>query len=411
MLNKFLTALLSLGLAVGLWLYVVTVISPGSENSYSDIPVVLQSEGILQERGLMITTAQTPTVDLRLSGNRSDLNKLNIGNILVTVDVSKITEPGDHQLSFNVGYPGDVANNAVNVEYRNPDYITLTVQERITKNVPVVISYKGDVADNLKADKENVELDNPQIQITGPADVINEITQARIDVSLQGREETFSEGFPYTLCNDKNKPVDSEMVVTNASQVNLTLRIFHMKEVPLVVTVVSGGGATEQTSQITIDPMVITVSGTEKQLEDLPNVILGTLDLATILEDSTQKFAITLPEGVNNESGLAEATVQISFPDLRTKNLNVSNIQPVNVPEGKEAEINTRALELRFRGPKALVDELTDKDITVTVDFSQAQDGTATMRVEIKLADKFAELGVIGNYSVSATLRKADKKN
>ena len=164
-------------------------------------------------------------------------------------------------------------------------------------------------------------------------------------------------------------------------------------------------------SPLAIAPQTITVSGTEKQLENLKELNLGTLDLATILEDTTQKFAITLPEEVNNESGLAEATVEIHFPDLRTKNLSISNIQPVNVPEGKEAEIITKALELRFRGPKALVDELTEKDITVTVDFAQAQDGTATMRVEIKLSDKFAELGVIGNYSVSATLRKANKKN
>ena len=81
MLNKVYTAIISLLIAIGLWMYVVTVVSPGSENTYTGIEVVKQSEGILEERGLVITAEHNPAVNLRLSGNRSDLNKLNVGNI------------------------------------------------------------------------------------------------------------------------------------------------------------------------------------------------------------------------------------------------------------------------------------------------------------------------------------------
>ena len=76
MKNKILSMLLSVILAFALWYYVITVVSPGSTDTFYDIPVVLVGETALEERGLMVTSVGNTTVDLTLSGNRSELNQL-----------------------------------------------------------------------------------------------------------------------------------------------------------------------------------------------------------------------------------------------------------------------------------------------------------------------------------------------
>ena len=81
MKNKILTILLSLAIAFGLWIYVITVEQPESETTYYNIPVVLQNESILTERGLMITS-ERPSVTLHLSSTRTNLNQLNENNIM-----------------------------------------------------------------------------------------------------------------------------------------------------------------------------------------------------------------------------------------------------------------------------------------------------------------------------------------
>ena len=43
MKNKLLTILLSVAIAVGMWVYVITVEQPESEETYYDIPVILQN--------------------------------------------------------------------------------------------------------------------------------------------------------------------------------------------------------------------------------------------------------------------------------------------------------------------------------------------------------------------------------
>ena len=76
MKNNILSGLLSLLLAIGVWLYVVTVVSPNSDKKYNDISIVTQNEIILQERGFMVTNIDTSKIELHLGGSRSDLNKL-----------------------------------------------------------------------------------------------------------------------------------------------------------------------------------------------------------------------------------------------------------------------------------------------------------------------------------------------
>ena len=73
--EKALTALLSLGVALLLWLYVVTIVSPNSSSTVKGIPVTLQGVATLDGRNLMITTEELPTVELQLEGNRTDLNR------------------------------------------------------------------------------------------------------------------------------------------------------------------------------------------------------------------------------------------------------------------------------------------------------------------------------------------------
>ena len=83
MKRKILFALLSLIASIALWLYVITVVSPESQETYYDIPVTYQND-VLEERGLMIVS-EKPAVTLRLKGNRTDLNKLSSSNITATI--------------------------------------------------------------------------------------------------------------------------------------------------------------------------------------------------------------------------------------------------------------------------------------------------------------------------------------
>lgn len=405
MKKKILSLLLSVAMAFGLWLYVINYISPESEEPYYNIPVIFEGETALAEKGLMITARET-TISMKISGNRSDLNKVNNQNITVKVDLSKVYDPGEHELQYSYSFPGDVPTGALTVENKSPETISVTVERKLTKPVDVNVVFTGSAADGYLADTENRVLDVSTINVSGPSSVVELIAGARIDVDLTDRSESISENYRFTLCDAEGNPIDVEQVTTDVAEVHLDVKIQRWKEIELKVNATYGGGATEKNTTIDIQPKTIRVSGSDALLEDLNEIVLDAIDLSTIESNTQKTYTITTPEGVTNISGVTDAVVDIKFKDLSIKKFTVSQIRVINVPEGMEYDLMNEVLEVTLRGPTALINSLTPEDIIVTVDLTGKELGTATMKATVSfLDDRFSAIGEMYSHSVSMTLR------
>ena len=406
--NKIMTLLISLAVAFGLWTYVITVENPESDNTYHNIPVILMNEEALTQRGLMLTSDGDLEVDLHLSGNRKELNKLYPSDISITLDLSKIYGAGKHELGYSIGYPGDIPQGAFNVLSKNPSAITVTVERQVSKPVPVVIQYEGAVAEGYFADMENVVLEVQTVNVTGPASIMENIRQAVVNVNIEGVTETFSQAYSYILCDENGEPAqvpNPDLITTDVEEVVLTLDILQKKELQLVMNVLNGGGATAENSTITIEPRTITVVGSQEALADLDRLELGTIDLAALTQDmEPTAYAIPQIPGVTNLTGITEAMVSVTFPNLKTTKFTVNQFETMNVPAEMEVEVVTKQLEITVRGPRNLVNQMTAEHLTVKVDLSNAQLGTYTVRGTIVMAAGYEEVGALGSYNVTVTL-------
>ena len=400
--NKILPLLLAILCAFVLWSYVITFVSADREATFYDIPVSFQGEAILEDRGFMLVS-EKPTVTLTLHGNRAELNKLDNSKITIYADLSKIASPGVHSLSYDAYY-GDIPTNAFTVQSQYPGLVKVTVEKRLTKEVPVVVNTTGTVQQDFIADRENVELDYEKITVTGPASAVEPIAQAVVEVDLQDKSDSFIQSYRFTLCDSSGVPVDAKMVEVNVAEVNVTMYIKAVKEIPLVWNVVEGGGATLRTSNIVVEPAVIKVAGNENVLKDLKEINLGTIDLGTILKDSEITFEIKLPDGITNLSGTTEAVAYVTFPDLLTKTFTITRITPMNVPEGMDVELITEKLTVTIRGPKEIMNKMGSSHLSVRVDFSNAKLGTDSFKAMIIISTGFDRAGAVGTYWVSAKL-------
>ncbi len=409
MKNKVFAALLSVAVAFGLWLYVITFVSTQKEDTFYDIPVSFRNESILEDRGLMITDRETPTVTLELSGSRSNMNKLNRSNITLVVDLSTIFDTGEQKLSYTIIYPGDIPANSIVEKNRDPGQITLNIERYAVKEVPVELVFSGQVPEEYIVDEEHPVLDHEMVTVSGPASVVDQIAQAQIEIDLEGRTESISGSYRYRLCDKAGQPVNSEQIKTNVAEVAVTVKIQRTKQIRLTATVIDGGGATGSTTTVEFFPGVITVSGSATVLDDLEELNLGTIALSDYPRDSVLIFPINLPNGVISESGETEASASLKFINLGTKTIDVTNIRPINVPEGMEAELLTQVLKVTLRGPRSLINVLEASDVSVTVDFSDRSPGTATIGATVTLSPGFGSVGAVGSLSVSATLREIEE--
>lgn len=412
MKRKIGMALLSVVCAFGLWLYVITTVSPGSTDTYYNIPIIWEGESVLNENGLMVTAVSSNTVNLRLSGNRSDLSKVNSANITIKADLSKIREPGTQiPISYSTPtFPGEVASNAFVIETKEPDTIYVTVVKRISKTVPVEVVWVGSTAEGFMVDRENKTLDYSEVTVTGPESVVNSIAKAAITVDLDGRRESISETYTYTLCDENGDPVDARLITTDVEEVRLDVSIRRVKDLRLTYNLVPGGGADADNTTVKLSAETIRVSGSEAALENLGDTLtIGTINLADITKNTTLPFAISLPEGVTNLTGVTEVTADISFHGLATKELTITDIQSINIPEGLSVELITEKLTVALRGPTSLISTVTPEDITVVVDFTGAEAGTSTFRVTVSFSEEYKSLGTVKTEPVSAKIDPIQK--
>lgn len=406
MKSKVTSVLLSLLIAFGLWLYVVTNVSKEADVTIYNVPVVLEGETLLNERNLMITSVSADEVDLTLSGNRSDLVKVSNSNMALKVNLSDIIEPMENKaLDYTPVYPTDVASNSLTIEERHPANIYVTVEARRNKPVPVEVVWIGSTPEGYMSDRENRVLDYSSVTVVGPASVADLIEKAVIEVDLSEQRESISQDYRYTLCDDQGNAVDAELITTNVESIHLDVKIHRIKEIVLMVDVVYGGGATNANTKVEVDPFTIRVAGSTAVLEELGDSInLGKVDLSTISKSQTLKFPITLPEGITNLSNITEANVDVEFTGLLVKTFEVVNFEAVNVPEEFEAEIMEKKMSVVLRGPAADLMRITEEDITIRADFTGAVAGTSTFKATVHFGEEFSTIGAVGSYSITANI-------
>lgn len=404
--SKVSAILLSVIIAFGLWLYVITNVSQETEYTIYNIPVVMEGESVLTERNLMITGISADDVDLTLSGNRSDLAKVNSGNMILKADLTKIYEPEENKvLPCTPVFPSDVPSNALTIQNRHPANIYITVEARRNKEVPVEVVWKGSTPDGFMSDRENRIMDYSSVTVVGPASVADLIEKAVIEVDLTEQRESISQDYRYTLCDAQGNPVDAKLITTNVENIHLDVKIQMVKEVKLVAEIVYGGGATEKNTTVTIEPAVIRLSGGSAVLEELGDSIsLGRIDLSTIEESQELTIPFTLPEDVTNLSNITEAKVDVKFAGLLVKKFEVENIEAVNVPEGLKAEIMEEKITVYLRGTVMDLSKVMPEDLVVRVDLTGAAADTSTFKATVYLGEESFGIGAIGNYTVTVNV-------
>lgn len=404
MKSKFLTALLAAVIAICLWAYVITVERPESENTFYNVPVVLDGENVLQDRGMMITSDTDMTVTLKLSGKRSELNNLKSSDIAAVVDLSRIAEAGDKRLTYTVSIPGD---STIEVVGRQPDTLSLTVMEWAAKEIPVELTYEGRVPEGYYVDKQSASLEHEAVTVTGPKEIIGQIAQAKITLNLENRIETIAESLRYALCDAQGNPIeDVSSVTTDRGEIRVTVSIQQLKEVKLVYNVVDGGGLTAEDVKVTADYESVTVAGSTAALLGLEEINLGSVDLGTLTESTELVMAIKMPEGVSNQSGYTVVRLQVELPELETRTYSISQFRTKNVPEGLTAQIFTQILEVKIRGRGPVLNRLKPEHITAVVDLTGEEAGMFSLPVEFEIEGfgTVENIGAVEKYSVKGKL-------
>lgn len=395
MKSKVFTIILSVAIAFVLWAYVVTVERTQIELTFYNVPVVMDGETVLRDRGLMITSGSDQTVNLTLSGKRSDLSKLKNSDITVLVDLTRIYEAGEKDLSYDVSFPG---NHDIEIVNRRPDSVSIQVAQWETKEIPVEVVPTGKPAEGFRIDEANISAEPKAVSISGPKDLIDQIAMGKLMVDMEGKEESFDGRVKITLCDREGKPLDADLsdVLVENHMVLAKVPVLRERQIELLLPVISGGGLTAEDVTVKLSMNKITVSGSPAIVSKMADTIyLGELDLSVENQDfSDREYSFTLPSGVKSDDGNV-VYVSLTLPATETKEITILNeqIKVTNVPEGYDANVSGK-LTVTVRGKTGTLTDFDASDIRAVVDLKGASE-KGDYVVEFHIPESL-HVGVIG---------------
>ena len=131
--------ILSLVLAVFLWFYVMGIQDPTISETFYGVGVTVVGEDELYENNgfTVMNNVESNTVNVRLSGKRSVILKVNPEDIYVEADLSRITKAGTNSLNCTVVPP----DSTLTVENQSNLRVQVDVDALITISVPVKLDY------------------------------------------------------------------------------------------------------------------------------------------------------------------------------------------------------------------------------------------------------------------------------
>lgn len=426
MKNKVVRILLSAVIAFGLWFYVVTVERTETEQTFYNVPVILDGESVLEDRGLMLTSDRNLTVTLKLNGNRSVLNKLRSSDITVLVDLTRIYEAGEKKLDYTISFPGDIGNRAIEVVNRNPSAITLTVAQWESKQIPLMAEVVGTPETGCEIDYEGITIkdDNgslvSHIRVSGPKNILDQIAMAKVQADAAGADVSFVQRQMAVLCDASGKALEGDLsnVTVGQHEVQVTVPVLQQKTVSLQWSVTAGNGLTKEDVTLVLGYDTIILAGRPTAIEMVPDtIIVDTFDLSQITEDQTtgvfdidyqmyDGVRISSAESEEKRTGKVSATLTLPAVEERTFDVELTADNIKNLPPNRTASFNgaqSMILTVTLKGRSTLLDRITDGDILVVIDV---KDGfTKQYPAVVTVAEGLQEqLQVIGAYEVRITL-------
>ena len=403
--RKWAYVLLSVFLAVILWLYVRAEKDPVSDARIRNIPVQITGSSVLSSKGLTVAGLSSDRVSTTLQAPASVLSDISRKNITATIDVSRIDEAGEHTLSYNIVLPTNVNTDGVVIQEKEPETITVTVEKLYTSTLPIEFRFEGSVAKGYQAGTPTIDPVN--VTISGAVEQVNRVARAVVVLEAKDLKEQYTGDLPIRLLDANGDELKDLEVELSSETAYIVYPIVVVKEIPLTVNVIAGGGATQENiSEPLIVPSKITVAGTQEDIDHLTEISLGSIDLSKVVGTSNFTFTIDLDPSLENVTGITEAKVTVTVSGLETRAFEVGNIKLQNIPKGYSAKADTEAKTVYVRGTADELAMIDSSQLRIVADLKEVTgSGTYTIPVRVYL-DAGTEVGVIGDYSIVVSVTR-----
>lgn len=382
--------IISVILAIMLWLVVLNVSDPEKTTTIVNIPITILNESAItgQEKIYQIIAGKTATV--KVTGPRTIIDSLEASSFKATADMADLSMTNAVEVKVEL----------IKASYRSKVSIDVQTTMRIAVEDLVHMEFTAEVAEQGKLPEGYVvfgkNMDKTIVNITAPKSVMDTIAKVAAVVDLTGRNEDFSTVAKFQAFDNRGNLIglESKNVSFDIPETKVDMTIYAIKQIPLVYQIDKDRYPDTVITSDTINREMITIAGRSGDLSTINELVLDTSSL--VFEADKSRYDLTynlqelLPKGiyVYGNDKTAMITVETDAIITKTFTLPTNEIAIKSLSEGFSASHETSgSIEYTLKGKKSILDNFDPNNNQFFVSTKDLSEGEYNLEVQTDLEE------------------------
>lgn len=393
--HNFGLKLLSLALAILLWLVVLSIEDPVYTREISDISVTEINGDQITEAGKAYSYASGSTVSVKIRGKTSIVGSLSRTDFLAVADLSTLSITGAVMVDVSCPqYPGleitPIGSSTV---------LQVEIEDLKEKSLNVKVVANGKPASNRYV-AQGVATPN-MVTVSGPASEVDRVSEAVVYVNVGSSNlSDITTNKTLELLDVNGDKISSSTLSISQSDIQVTVPIYETKTVPVEFGVTGEVADGYRMVSAVYEPKEVTVAGRKADLAEINKVVLADYDVSGQnegIEDSIsilQNLAEELPDGVVFTDKEATVALVVDIQKIEEEvfelplskiSLKGSNQAYSYVKSGVQA--SDKSVSLSVSGIASEVKELSADRLTALVDVTGLEEGEYDLPLSVFFDD------------------------
>lgn len=402
LMNKSTLKILSLLIAILIWVVVKNVQDPMLVKVITRIPVTIVNESYLASNlEVPLLIEGQDMVNVKVKGRESVVKELTREDFTAIADMTQIIsmETTPRMVPVKVSCEG-LLDSDISV---TPGNIQVDIEKQTSVEKIIAVN-TGDTVPDKNYEVGVLKANPEKVTISGPESIVNKIDRVVAMVDVSDRKETRTELDSELKIYDKNQDELSEKQLSyldlkeiRNNKIKVTAEFWKAQNKISLKAESSGSPKYGyQVSEIKLVPDTISIAGTDEALQKLAEAG-NTLEIPGSMIDVSGKSSdfevnIDLTELLPENTKLARdlnssviATVKILPYNSQDFELPATQIQTENIPEDMDLVFGQEKITVRLKGKDEDLKNLKPETVQMKIDLKDYKEGEYTVPVTVTL--------------------------
>lgn len=303
---------LSVLIAICIWIYIAIVMDPPLEVTVRDLPIQFIGQESLNAKDLAVISESDTSVTIKVKGSRKKMGNYDMKTIIAKTDVSTVYQPGEYTLPVEIVIPFENQGISSQSLYS----VAVKVENVAERNLGIEVQTFGTLAESYMAG--DIIRDPESVTVRGPKSAVEQISKAVVRLNYGGADVDIDTKLPVILYGEDGKELTGSAAILKRIKCDATEIDIHcpvLKIYEISPTAYFGDQYLPENFEYSIEPSKLYIYGDDPSVAKTEEIKTHQIPINKLIDNEKIKVRLDIPEGVKILYDVKEVEISVKKKD------------------------------------------------------------------------------------------------